>query len=399
MRGFGSRSMLFNILTVLSVSVLFSGCASFLPSSGPTRSTIDKYDSSANASGVQLIEVTQSVARRLLENQQRFLFSSIFTECPKGGQYIGPGDVVQVSVWETPPGALFSVVDSVSGVSSATPMLFPEQQVNNDGVISVPFAGRIPVSGLSLTQVEQEIYNRLNGKANEPQVMVRLVKNTSSTVTVVGEVSTSRVVPLTPKCERLLDVLAEAGGVKHPVGKLMLQLTRAGKVHSVPLEIVIKDQSENLIVEPGDVVTVLHRPNSFMVLGAAGSNDEVEFEATGITLTQALARAGGVNPNQADAKGVFLFRFEPLDALDWPEPPTVVTPENTVPVVFKMDLTDPATFFAAQSFPIKDKDVIFVSTAPSVQLAKFLNLIASVTSPALSSTSQVRTLTRSGSWD
>ncbi|WP_211226615.1 polysaccharide biosynthesis/export family protein [Megalodesulfovibrio gigas] len=348
---------------------------------------------------MQLIEVTQSVARRLLENQQRFLFSSIFTECPKGGQYIGPGDVVQVSVWETPPGALFSVVDSVSGVSSATPMLFPEQQVNNDGVISVPFAGRIPVSGLSLTQVEQEIYNRLNGKANEPQVMVRLVKNTSSTVTVVGEVSTSRVVPLTPKCERLLDVLAEAGGVKHPVGKLMLQLTRAGKVHSVPLEIVIKDQSENLIVEPGDVVTVLHRPNSFMVLGAAGSNDEVEFEATGITLTQALARAGGVNPNQADAKGVFLFRFEPLDALDWPEPPTVVTPENTVPVVFKMDLTDPATFFAAQSFPIKDKDVIFVSTAPSVQLAKFLNLIASVTSPALSSTSQVRTLTRSGSWD
>lgn len=391
--------MLFNILTVLSVSVLFSGCTSFLPSSGPTRNIIDKYDSSANASGVQLIEVTQSVARRLLENQQRFLFSSIFTECPKGGQYIGPGDVVQVSVWETPPGALFSVVDSVSGVSSATPMEFPEQQVNNDGVISVPFAGRIAVSGLSLTQVEQEIYNRLNGKANEPQVMVRLVKNTSSTVTVVGEVNTSRVVPLTPKCERLLDVLAEAGGVKHPVGKLMLQLTRAGKVHSVPLEIVIKDQSENLIVEPGDVVTVLHRPNSFMVLGAAGSNTEMEFEATGITLAQALARAGGVDPNQADAKGVFLFRFEPLDALDWPDPPTVVTPENTVPVVFKMDLTDPATFFAAQSFPIKDKDVIFVSTAPSVQLSKFLSLIAAVTNPALSTTSQVRTLTRSGAWD
>ncbi|MCA1986707.1 MAG: polysaccharide export protein [Desulfovibrio sp.] len=399
MLGVGAGKSIVTVVALLSVTVFFSGCSGFLPSSGPSRSTIAHYESSTNASGVQVVDVTNDVARRLLEGQQRFLFSSIFTECPKGGQYVGPGDVVQVSVWETPPGALFSVADSTTGIATTAPMQFPDQQVDNDGLISIPFAGHIKVAGLTLAQIEKEIYARLAGKANEPQVMVRLVKNTSSTVTVVGEVATSCIVPLTPKCERLLDVLATAGGVRHEVGKLVVQLTRAGKVHAVPLDIVIRDNNENLILEPGDVVTVLYQTNSFTTMGATGGmSDEIHFEATGITLAQALARAGGASDSRADAHGVFIFRFEPVDALDWKEKPTMVTPENTVPVVYKVNLSDPASFFAAQSFPIKDKDILYIATAPSVQLTKFLSLVSTLTSPALSTTSQMRTLTRSGAW-
>lgn len=388
------------VICMLVIGMTASGCASFLPSSGPSSATVDQYDSPENGSGIQLVQLNTEVARKLIDSNERFKFSYIFTDCPKGGQYIGLGDVIEVTVWETPPATLFFNPSSDLGMSSGGmgPVRFPEQQVGSDGSITIPFAGHLEVVGKTLKQVEAMISDQLRGKANEPQIVARLVKNISSTCTVVGEVKQSQVVPLTPKCERLLDVLAEAGGVKEQVNKLTVQLTRQGKVHAVPLEMVIKEQAENVVVQPGDVITVLYQTNSFTALGATGRNTEIEFEATGITLAQALARSGGVVDERADAQGVFLFRFEPLDALDWPHQPPMVTPENTVPVIYKVDLRDPATFFAAQSFPIKDKDILFVANAPSVQLRKFLNMVSSITNPALSTAGQVRTLTPSA-WD
>ncbi len=387
-------------LLLVIVALLSSGCASFLSGTGPSRGTVMTTQEKQPESGVMTVEVTSEVARRLLQGRKTFRFSSLATECPKGGQYIGPGDTVDVTIWETPPAAMFFSTTSTLGVTqnSVSPMHFPEQQIGGDGNIVVPFAGQIPVSGRTLREIEADIYKRLEGKANDPQVQVRLVKNASSTATIVGEVDTSCVVPLTPRCERILDALAAAEGATEAVNKLMIQLTRGGSVHAMPLQEVIANAKENISLLPGDVVTVLYRPNSFTALGATGRNTEIEFEATGITLAQALARVGGPDANTADPQGVFIFRFEPLDAMEWPTKPEIVTPENAVPVIYTVNLLDPVTFFAAQSFPIKDNDVLYISTAPGVDLKKFLSIISTITSPALATTSQVRTLTQTGAW-
>ena len=388
-------------LVVIAGFMLLSGCSSFLPSSGPSRVAVEHNEKSYDDFGVIVMDVTPDVAKRLIDNQQKDSFASVFVDCPREGMIVGPGDVLEVTIWETPPATLFFNALSENGASAVhagmAPMRFPEQQVNSEGTISVPFAGHIRVANLTLTQIEKDICSRLKGKANDPQVLVRIIKNVSSTATVVGEVSSSSVVPLTPKCERILDILAVAGGAKQPVNKLTIQLTRGGVVFSVPLEKVIKDVKENLIVEPRDVITVLYKPLSFTALGATGKNAEIEFESTGISLAQALARSGGVIDDRADAQGVFIFRFEPLSAMNWPQKPQVVTAEKTVPVVYKVNLRDPITFFAAQSFPIRDKDVLFVSNAPSVQLVKFMQIISTLVTPAtstLSTTSQVETLVK-----
>ena len=388
------------VLLLVAASLLLSGCSSFLASSGPSRAMVLNAETKDNTSGIMVIEVTGDVARRLLENKKVFHFSSLASECPKGGQYVGPGDIVDVTIWETPPAALFFNTTSDLGVApnAVAPMRFPEQQIGGDGKLSVPFAGQVNVTGRTLREIEAEICSRLKGRANDPQVQVRLVKNTSSTATIVGEVDTSCVVSLTPKCERILDALAAAEGATEAVNKLMIQLTRAGNVYSMPLQEVIASGRDNINLLPGDVITVLYRPNSFTALGATGHNTEIEFEATGITLAQALARAGGPDDNKADPRGVFLFRFEPVDAMQWPKRPEIVTPENTVPVIYTVNLMDPATFFAAQSFPIKDNDVLYISNAPGVELKKFLSILSTIVSPALSTTSQVRTLTNTGAW-
>ncbi|MEI4572994.1 sugar ABC transporter substrate-binding protein, partial [Klebsiella pneumoniae] len=88
------------------------------------------------------------------------------------------------------------------------------------------------------------------------------------------------------------------------------------QLRSLPLETIIADPHQNILLQPGDVVTAMFQPLSFTVLGASGHNQEVNFEAQGISLAQALARVGGVRDDLADARGVFVFRFEDPAALD-----------------------------------------------------------------------------------
>jgi len=128
------------------------------------------------------------------------------------------------------------------------------------------------------------------------------------------------------------------------------------------------------------VIAALYQPLSFTVLGAAGKNEEINFEAQGISLAQALARAGGLLDNRARASGAFVFRLEQAGALEWAVPPRI-TPDGRVAVIYRVNLRDPATFFAAQSFPIENKDILYVSNASAAELQKFLNLIVSVVYP------------------
>jgi len=169
---------------------------------------------------------------------------------------------------------------------------FPTQMVSGDGFIYVPFAGKVQVSGKRLQGIESDVVARLAGKANQPQVLVRLVANNTSYVTVIGEVTNSTRMALTPRGEHLLDALASAGGTRQPLDKVELQLTRGATVHALPLDMVIRDPKQNIVLEPGDVVTALYQPLSFTALGATGKSDEIPFEAKGISLAQALARVG-----------------------------------------------------------------------------------------------------------
>ena len=208
-----------------------------------------------------------------------------------------------------------------------------------------------------------------------------MIRNNTANVTVVGEVATSTRMPLTARGERLLDALAAAGGVRQPVGKMTLQVTRGNQVQALPLDTIIRDPKQNIVLLPGDVVTSLFQPLSFTVLGATGKNEELNFEAQGISLAQALARAGGLQDARADAQGVFIFRLESPAALDLNGKTVPTTPEGKIPVIYRVNLKDPATFFVAQSFPVQNKDVLYVSNAPAAELQKFLNIVVSAIYP------------------
>lgn len=367
--------------TAVVALVLLSGCAStWLAHSGPSRDTVVK---ASDKGTVLLVDVSDAAARKLLASQHRTLFSDVLPGGSGLSYAVGPGDVLEIAVLEAPPGMLFATtaLDARGASGAARATAFPERMINTAGTITVPFAGSLRVEGMNLQQIEAAITERLRGKANQPQVVVRLVRNASSTVTVVGEVGRSTLLPLTPRGERLLDALAEAGGVRQPVNKTSVQITRGERVVTLPLETVITDPRQNIPLRPGDVITALHQPLSLSVLGATGKNEEINFEVQGITLAQALARAGGLQDNRANATGVFIFRFEEPAVFANAAEPVPHDANGRVPVVYSFNLLDAGTFFTAQNFPMKNRDVLYVANAEAANLQKFLNVVGSVIYP------------------
>jgi polysaccharide export outer membrane protein len=374
-------------LSCLGLMLALSGCATmpdWLSASGPSREQVRETRDTGRIEGIQLIDVNDALARKLAQSKKLGQFIDVFPSDGTNNYLIGPGDIIEVSVWEAPPAMLFGsvVLDPKAGPTTTRVVTFPEQMVTPDGTITMPFAGRVPVKGRTTQEIEADIVKRLAGKANQPQVLVRVIKNNTSNVTVVGEVSNSTLMPLTPKGERLLDALAAAGGVKQPINRVAVQLSRGNVTATMPLDLVIRDPRQNILLKPGDVVTALFQPQSFSVLGATGKNEEIPFEAQGISLAQALARFGGLNDSRADARGVFVFRFEDAKLVD-AKGQVPQSADGTVPVVYQIDLRDPASLFVTQNFPVQNRDVIYVANSPEAEFNKFLRLVVSVAMPSV----------------
>ncbi len=365
-------------------AISLSGCSS-IPTSGPSTSQINNAGVAANPAGIQIVDVTDDVARKLFAERSIGDFSATLGNSTTFQQQLGVGDTIEVSIWEAPPATLFGAaqIDSKGGTTNARVTVLPDQTIDGDGKINVPFAGELKAVGRTPAQLQRDITARLKNIAHDPQVLVKLSRNATSYVTVVGDVASSNRMPLSARGERLLDALAAAGGVKQPVDKITLQVTRGDTVASLPLETVIRDPRQNVPLHAGDVVTALFQPFSFTSLGATGKNQEINFEAQGITLAQALARAGGLEDSRSDAQGVFIFRLEDAKALPWPNTPVRTTADGKVPVVYRVNLRDPNSFFVAQSFMMDNKDLLYVSNAPIAEVQKFLNVVFSVAYPVI----------------
>lgn len=363
----------------LFAALATTGCTAV----GPSRGAVDKAPVESALRGIQIIDLDDVVARRLKDVATPGFAETLGNAMPIGS-VVQAGDVLGISIWEAPPAALFgnssmqsAMMASMGGnTSTSTSTSLPEFLVQPTGTISVPFAGVIPVAGKTLPQIERAIVGRLQGKAHLPQVIVRMITNQSATATIVGEVNRSAILPLTPKGERLLDALAVTGGTRQPVEKMTIQVSRDGRTYSMPLQAVIADPRQNIVLKTNDVVTALYQPYSFTMLGAAGKNEEVKFEATGLTLAQALGRVSGLQDGRADAKGVFIFRWEQPAAVPVRDPGVGRGPDGRIPTIYRINMKDPAVYFAMQNFQMRDQDVVYISNSPVMEFQRVFGLIA-----------------------
>ena len=274
---------------LLGLVILVGGCAG----SGPKGRDLISAGSEPN-SPFALVDITDE-SLDVVSSWHRPSLGAMFGDyrAPKI-QRVDVGDTVQINIWETGSGGLFATpaVDGLRGGSRSSSI--PDQVIARDGTVNVPYAGRIRVAGKTPQEIEQLIVKGLEGKTADPQAMVSLTRNLSNAATVTGDVTNGALVPLSPKGDKLLDVIAQAGGIKAPVHEAFITLSRDGTSLSVPLQAILSSPGENVYVRASDVITVYRAPQSFTAIGATDRNAVVPFDAGGITLEEAMGKSGGL---------------------------------------------------------------------------------------------------------
>ena len=379
------------LLFLATVPVAITGCST---SVGPSRQAIEKAPAEASLHGMRVIEVTDNLARQVNVEELEGDFAANLGGATPIGTRVGVGDALEVTIWEAAPAALFGTTNIGSRIGSeietSRSNTLPVIEVGPSGTITIPFAGQVPAAGRTLRQIEQEIVARLSGRAHLPQAIVRIARNATLNVTVLGDVKSPQRVPLTPRGERLLDVIAQAGGTNQALEKMTIQVTRGGLVQRMAARAVVQDPRQNVVLQSDDVVTAFYQPYSFTVLGAAGKNDEVRFEGVGLTLSQALGRIGGLQDDRADPRGVFLFRWERPELLGEMAAGLQPNAEGRVPVIYRADMKRPDTYFATQRFKMRDGDVMYVANSRLSDLQRFVNIVASSVLPVATVRNTVR---------
>ncbi|MBO0906612.1 polysaccharide export protein, partial [Jiella sp. MQZ13P-4] len=355
---------------------LLSGCAA-LPSAGPTAGAfVGNVDESAVQwrDGYLLVPVDRTVLAYQGE-EPRPSFRSIAGLSLPGDTGIGVGDVVEVTLFEAGVGGLFSSLNA--GGQGSSSVHLPAQQVARDGSITIPYAGRIRVAGSTAATVEKRIVAALKDRAIEPQAVVAVSQGNSTTVTVTGDAIGGASVPIPTSGLKILDLIARVGGPKTPIYETAVSLTRGGRTVQMPFSELVDDPTEDVYVRPGDVVLMTRQPRTYVALGATGRSDQLPLQGYEMSLAEALAQVGGLNPALANPMGVFVLRREAGaemlaryegEAFKHSDPgdPEATRLTGQVPVVYRFNLREPSGLIFAQDFKIRSGDMVYVATAPYV---------------------------------
>lgn len=353
----------------LSFLAMVPAACSTLPTSGPTASQIVAGERADSGPSYRIVDVSNQVE---LPPEQRGGLDWAVPPPIEDRLVVGPGDVLSIRLFEVGI-RLFSGTgassDAASDVGARSENL-PEVRVDEQGDIALPYAGQIHVAGLAANEIEEQIARRFSRFSQDMRVMVTVAKDETNVVVVAGAVGKAGRYPLTQAHERILDIVAEAGGASVRASDVVVRLTRKGIVSSTRLRQLLNDAQKNVRLAPGDLVYLEPQPLTYSVFGAVGKVSQIPFDQDRITLAEAIARAGGPDDNRADPTGVFLFRYDP-DAGD---------AQRTI---YRLNLLKPSNYFLAQNFYLQDKDVLYFANARSNQPAKFVQILNQLFSPIL----------------
>lgn len=382
---FFSRILFF--LVLVGTGATISGCA-WMPSSGPAGYDVAAGQTNPESVRYAVEPITPRVERVLALNLPRLGKMFGDTKPPKGITF-GVNDILSVTIYEAQPGGLFIPADASR--MNGNFVTIPNQPIDTDGNIMIPYAGRIRAAGRTPLQVENEIIDKLKDKAIHPQVVVSIVHQNSSLITVLGDVNSPSRFPANYNAEHILDTIARAGGPSGKPYDTWVMLERNHKRDIVPFGALLYEPDENNIwTHPNDTIYLYNDPQTFVAFGATGSQGQFDFGSWRLSLAEAVAKAGGLNDAAAEPGYVFVYRGITrnvakqlgIDASKYPGP--------IIPVVFNINFRDPAGYFLATRFPMQNKDVLYVSDATTVQTSKamtyFSQIINTINDPVTAAT-------------
>ncbi|WP_232823438.1 polysaccharide biosynthesis/export family protein [Dyella sp. C9] len=275
---------------------------------------------------------------------------------------IGAGDTLYITVWDHPE------LTSPAGAQQQTQA--NGRLVRSDGTLFYPYVGELKVSGLTIEELRKAISDKLAKYVEKPQVDVNIVGYGSQRITFQGAFVKTDPQPMTAVPTTLAQAVGSAY-VNVPLADLSgLVLTRDGHDYHIDLDALTNGQKigEDIYLKPDDHLFLPYNDRHEMyVIGEVNRPSVLSFKTTDMTLTQALGRAGGLNPTTSKGKSVYVIRG--------------LKDSDTVKgTVYQLDARSPDAFILADQFKVKAGDVVFVGPAGVTRWNRFLTQLLPLSS-------------------
>jgi len=364
------------ITVALCLTAALGACG--LPRSGPYYEELTQGEVEEGY-GFHVIPLTPEITRITRVDERRGFAITFIEARAEPVSTLARGDVLSITVWENIDEGLLNP----QGIG-ATPL--PNSKVDERGMVFVPYVGLIKASGRTLNQLRVAIQRRLAEKTLNPQVDIFPIEAKGRLVSVQGVVNAPGLYPIEPPTTHILPMMARAGGITLDPEIVRVKLRRGRIQGEIWLSDLYDEPRNDVHLRTGDAIIAERDRRIFTALGAVNGSATVQFPTREVSVIRALGSVGGLRDTSADPTGVFLFREEPVEIAQRLFPGQNITEPQRVAYI--IDLTQPSGLFLARDFMMRDRDTIYVTTAPFVRWLKILQAVA----PVVNFSGSVRTL-------